>query len=201
MILSYSISLKSTQQELLTDMILIFVISIFLVYLVMAVQFNHLAHPIIVMSVITMAFVGVVLGLFATQRELSILSGMGIIMLIGIVLNNAILLIDRTNQLRREGIPVNDAVVRAGKDRIRPIFMTTFTTVGGMLPLALATGTTGNYQATMATAVISGLMFATLITLFLVPAVYRTFNAIGNGFGRLFKPRSKEQKTVEDQAV
>nr|WP_285845128.1 efflux RND transporter permease subunit [Oceanobacillus profundus] len=201
MILSYSISLKSTQQELLTDMILIFVISIFLVYLVMAVQFNHLAHPIIVMSVIPMAFVGVVLGLFATQRELSILSGMGIIMLIGIVLNNAILLIDRTNQLRREGIPVNDAVVRAGKDRIRPIFMTTFTTVGGMLPLALATGTTGNYQATMATAVISGLMFATLITLVLVPAVYRTFNAIGNGFGRLFKPRSKEQKTVEDQAV
>ncbi|MFD1447745.1 efflux RND transporter permease subunit [Oceanobacillus profundus] len=137
----------------------------------------------IVMSVIPMAFVGVVLGLFATQRELSIMSGMGIIMLIGIVLNNAILLIDRTNQLRREGIPVNDAVVRAGKDRIRPIFMTTFTTVGGMLPLALATGTTGNYQAPMATAVISGLMFATLITLFLVPAVYRTFNAIGNGFG------------------
>lgn len=190
-----------TQQELLTDLILIFVISIFLVYLVMAVQFNHLAHPIIVMSVIPMAFVGVVLGLFATQRELSIMSGMGVIMLIGIVLNNAILLIDRTNQLRREGIPVNDAVVRAGKDRIRPIFMTTFTTVGGMLPLALATGTTGNYQAPMATAVISGLMFATLITLVLVPAVYRTFNAIGYGLGRLFKRKSKAQETVEDEAV
>lgn len=190
-----------TQQELLFDMILIFIISIFLVYLVMAVQFNHLAHPLIIMSVIPMAFVGVVLGLFATQRELSIMSAMGIILLIGIVLNNAILLIDRTNQLRREGIPANDAIVRAGKDRIRPIFMTTFTTVGGMLPLALATGTTGNYQAPMATAVISGLLFATLITLVLVPAVYRTFNAIGHGLGRLFKRKSKEQETVEDKAV
>ncbi|WP_246001228.1 efflux RND transporter permease subunit [Oceanobacillus piezotolerans] len=190
-----------TQQELVNDMILIFVISIFLVYLVMAVQFNHLAHPIIIMSVIPMAFVGVIIGLFATQRELSIMSAMGIILLVGIVLNNAILLVDRTNQLRREGISANDAVVRAGKDRIRPIFMTTFTTVGGMLPLALATGTTGNYQAPMATAIISGLLFATMITLVLVPAVYRTFNAIGSGFTKLFKRKKKRQEVVEDQAI
>lgn len=85
-----------TQQELIMDLVVIFVISIFLVYLVMAVQFNNLAHPLIVMSIIPMTIVGVILGLFATQRELSIMSGMGIIMLIGIVLNNAILLIDRT---------------------------------------------------------------------------------------------------------
>ncbi|MFA1821021.1 efflux RND transporter permease subunit [Virgibacillus oceani] len=189
-----------TQQELISDMILIFVISIFLVYLVMAVQFNHLAHPLVVMSVIPMTFVGVVFGLFITQQELSVMSGMAIIMLIGIVLNNAILLIDRTNQLRREGFSPNEAISMAGKDRIRPIFMTTFTTIGGMLPLALATGTTGNYQAPMATAIISGLLFATMITLVLIPSVYRIFTAIGNGFRRIFKRKKKEGIKLEKQA-
>ncbi|NKE06882.1 efflux RND transporter permease subunit [Mesobacillus selenatarsenatis] len=163
------------QQEMVQDMVLILAISIFLVYLVMAVQFNHLGHPLIVMSVIPMTIVGVILGLFLTQQELSIMSGMGIIMLIGIVLNNAILLIDRTNQLRNEGSTVQEALVEAGKNRIRPILMTTLTTVGGMLPLALASGGSGNYQAPMATAIIAGLSFATLITLLLIPAVYRIF--------------------------
>ncbi|MBT2693856.1 efflux RND transporter permease subunit [Bacillus sp. ISL-55] len=163
------------QQEMVQDMVLILAISIFLVYLVMAVQFNHLGHPLIVMSVIPMTIVGVILGLFLTQQELSIMSGMGIIMLIGIVLNNAILLIDRTNQLRNEGYTVQEALVEAGKNRIRPILMTTLTTVGGMLPLAMATGGSGNYQAPMATAIIAGLSFATLITLLLIPAVYRIF--------------------------
>lgn len=185
-----------TQQELIYDLALILVISVFLVYLVMAVQFNNLAHPLIVMSTIPMAFIGVVVGLFATQRELSIMSAMGILMLFGIVLNNAILLIDRTNQLRRKGMSVNEAIVSAGKDRIRPIFMTTFTTVGGMMPLALATGTTGNYQAPMATAIISGLLFATMITLVLIPAVYRLFHSFGNGIRKLFK-RERKNKVIE----
>jgi multidrug efflux pump subunit AcrB len=126
------------QQELMSEMILILVIAIFLVYLLMTVQFNHLAHSLIVMSVIPMTIVGAILGLFLTQRELSIMSGIGIVMLIGIVLNNAILLIYRTNQLWRKGYPVGEALIEAGKNRIRPIFMTTLTTAGGMLPLALA---------------------------------------------------------------
>ncbi|WP_053217235.1 efflux RND transporter permease subunit [Virgibacillus senegalensis] len=174
----YSISTAGDleqQQELMMDMAVILLLAIFLVYLVMAVQFNHLAHPLIVMSIIPMTVVGVIVGLFLTQRELSIMSGMGIVMLIGIVLNNAILLIDRTNQLRIQGHSPEEALVEAGKNRIRPIFLTTFTTVGGMLPLALATGTSGNYQAPMATVIISGLLFATFITLFLIPAVYRLF--------------------------
>ncbi|MFD2042999.1 efflux RND transporter permease subunit [Ornithinibacillus salinisoli] len=186
------------QQELMQDMILILAISIFLVYLVMAVQFNHVAHPLIVMSVIPMTIVGVILGLFITQLELSVMSGMGVIMLIGIVLNNAILLIDRTNQLRRKGYPFIESISEAGKNRIRPIFMTTFTTTGGMLPLALASGTAGNYQGPMATAIISGLLFATLITLALIPAVYRIFHSIGNGFQRVFKKKKKEESKLED---
>ncbi|HLU23210.1 MAG TPA: efflux RND transporter permease subunit [Bacillaceae bacterium] len=189
------------QQELIFDMLLVLAVSIFLVYLVMAVQFNHLAHPIIVMSVIPMTIVGVILGLFFTQLELTVMSGMGIIMLIGIVLNNAILLVDRTNQLRKEGLTVNEALTKSGKERLRPILMTTLTTAVGLLPLALASGTSGNYQAPMATAVISGLLFATLITLVLVPAVYRTFHAVGNGFSQLIRRKKKSisSLTTEEQ--
>ncbi|MCJ8009102.1 efflux RND transporter permease subunit [Lederbergia wuyishanensis] len=175
----YTISVAGNleaQQDLMKDLLFVFAIALFLVYLVMAVQFNHLGHPLIVMSVIPMTIVGVILGLFFTQMELNLMSGIGIVMLIGIVLNNAILLIDRTNQLRKEGYSIEDALVEAGKNRIRPIFMTTLTTAGGMLPLALASGTSGNYQAPMATAIISGLMFATFITLLLVPATYRLFS-------------------------
>ncbi|REB08107.1 AcrB/AcrD/AcrF family protein [Sporosarcina sp. BI001-red] len=163
------------QQELMMEMVAVLTIALFLVYFVMAVQFNHLGHPFIVMSIIPMAIVGVIIGLVVTQRELNLLSGMGIIMLIGIVLNNAILLIDRTNQLRSEGRSVEEALVAAGKQRIRPILMTTLTTVGGMLPLALASGVSGNYQAPLATVLISGLLFATFITLLLIPSVYRVF--------------------------
>ncbi|MFB5661097.1 efflux RND transporter permease subunit [Alteribacillus sp. HJP-4] len=183
------------QQELMMEMLLVLAIAIFLVYLVMAVQFNHLLHPIIVMSVIPMTIVGAILGLLITQRELSIMSGIGVIMLIGIVLNNAILLIDRTNQLRRDGHTVSDALIEAGRNRIRPILMTTFTTVGGMLPLALATGSSSSYQAPMATVIISGLLFASLITLVLIPAVYRLFTATGKGFGRFGKKKKKDNRT------
>ncbi|QTM98298.1 MMPL family transporter [Sediminibacillus dalangtanensis] len=188
----YSISTAGDleqQQELMMDMAVIFLLAIFLVYLVMAVQFNHLAHPLIVMSIIPMTVVGVIVGLFLTQRELSIMSGMGIVMLIGIVLNNAILLIDRTNQLRKNGANVDAALVEAGKNRIRPIFLTTLTTAGGMLPLAFASGTSGNYQAPMATVIISGLLFATFITLFLIPAVYRLFT------------RNKKKQIPEQESV
>jgi multidrug efflux pump subunit AcrB len=184
------------QQELVQEMILILAISIFLVYFVMAVQFNHFGHPLIVMSVIPMTIVGVILGLFLTQRELSVMSGMGIIMLIGIVLNNAILLIDRTNQLRKEGYTVQEALVEAGKNRIRPILMTTLTTVGGMLPLALASGGAGNYQAPMATAIIAGLSFATLITLLLIPAVYRIFTRSTVKRSWLSKKAKKDNQTI-----
>ncbi|MCP3030287.1 efflux RND transporter permease subunit [Halobacillus sp. A1] len=186
------------QQELIQEMVIILGIAIFLVYLVMAVQFNHLAHPLIVMSVIPMTIVGVILGLFITQRELSVMSGMGVIMLIGIVLNNAILYIDRTNQLRNQGAGVEEALVEAGKNRIRPIFMTSLTTIGGMLPLALATGSSGNYQAPMATVIISGLLFATIITLWLIPAVYRLFSNVNLRFLKSKKRRKKDDGQIEE---
>lgn len=192
-----------TQQEAIQDMLIILAIAIFLVYVVMAVQFNHLLHPIIVMTIIPMTFTGVIIGLLLTQRELSIMSGMGVIMLIGIVLNNAILLIDRAKQLRAADYGVGEAMVEAGKNRIRPIFMTTLTTVGGMLPLAISTGAASNYQAPLATVVIAGLLFSTLITLVLIPSVYMLFHDLGVGIRKVFKGnriKGSEQVTTSKKA-
>lgn len=184
----YTISISGdleAQQEAMMEMIIIVGIALFLVYFVMAVQFNSLTHPLIVMSIIPMTITGVIIGLFVTQFELSIMSGMGIVMLIGIVLNNAILLIDRINQLRKSDVDVNTAVSEAGRTRMRPILMTTLTTVGGMLPLALATGVASSYQAPLAVVVISGLLFATLITLILIPAVYLMFGDFSNAMSKM----------------
>lgn len=167
----------------------------------MAVQFNSLSHPIIVMSIIPMTLIGAILALLITQRELSVISALGVLMLIGIVLNNAILLIDRAKQLRKEGLTADEAVKEAGKNRLRPIFMTTLTTVGGMLPLALASGSGSAYQAPLATIIIGGLLFATLITLLLIPSVYMLFEDIGNGLRKLFKRKNKDKEnTVIDVA-
>ncbi len=190
------------QQELIQEMLMILFIAIFLVYVVMAIQFNSLVHPLVVMSVIPMTVVGVIIGLFITQSELSTMSGMGVIMLIGIVLNNAILLIDRTKQLRNEGLDSAGALVEAGKNRMRPIFMTTLTTAGAMLPLAFASGASGNYQAPLAIVVISGLLFATMITLVLIPAVYMLFADFGRGFKKIFrrKKKAKKQDELTEQA-
>ncbi|MCF6139213.1 efflux RND transporter permease subunit [Pseudalkalibacillus berkeleyi] len=182
------------QQELIQEMLMILFIAIFLVYVVMAIQFNNLVHPLVVMSVIPMTVVGVIIGLFITQSELSTMSGMGVIMLIGIVLNNAILLIDRTKQLRNEGYDAAGALVEAGKNRMRPIFMTTLTTAGAMMPLAFASGASGNYQAPLAIVVISGLLFATMITLVLIPGVYLLYADIGRGFKKIFRRRKKGEK-------
>lgn len=177
------------QQEAMTDLLAIFAISLFLVYVVMAVQFNSLKHPLIIMAIIPFTATGVILGLLITQHELSIISAMGLLMLIGIVLNNAILLVDRTNQLRRKGYLIKEAVIQAGQDRLRPIFITSITTIGGLLPLAVLGGASAGYQAPLATVVISGLLFATAITLLLTPSIYLLVERD--------KPKAKQAKSEE----
>ncbi|UJW57192.1 efflux RND transporter permease subunit [Bacillus sp. A116_S68] len=187
------------QQEMMLDLVVVLGISILLVYIVMAVQFNSFIQPIIVMSVIPMTAVGAILALLITQRELSVFSALALLMLIGVVLNNAILLIDRINQLREQGMSTYEAVIEAGKNRMRPIFMTTLTTVGGMLPLALATGGANAYQAPLATVIIGGLLFATFITLLLIPAVYLLVEDIKRAIKRLFS-KKKHSDTVVKKA-
>jgi len=144
----------------------------FLVYLVMAAQFESLVHPFIIMFTVPLGVVGAVLGLTATGTTLSVMVFIGIIVLVGIVVNNAIVLVDYANQLREQGMPKREALVTAGQVRLRPILMTTLTTVLGLLPMSLGLGEGAEIRAPMAITVMSGLMFSTLLTLFVIPLVY-----------------------------
>jgi HAE1 family hydrophobic/amphiphilic exporter-1 len=141
--------------------------------MVMACQYESLLDPLVVMFSVPLAAIGVILALFLTDTTLNMQSRIGCIMLGGIVVNNAILLVDHTNLLRqRDKFPLREAIMEAGHRRLRPILMTTLTTVLGLLPLALAFGEGGEAQAPLARVVIGGLTSSTLITLVLIPVVY-----------------------------
>ena len=147
--------------------------AIVLIYMVMAAQFERFIDPLIVMMSVPLAIIGVVPTLLITGTTLNIQSLMGIVMLIGIVVNNAIVLVDYINLMRREEhLSIREAVVESCRRRLRPILMTASTTVLGMLPLSFGTGAGGEIQASLARAVIGGLTVSTLITLVLIPAVY-----------------------------
>ncbi|MCU0304385.1 MAG: efflux RND transporter permease subunit [Thermoanaerobaculales bacterium] len=147
-------------------------LAIFLVYLVMAATFESLVHPFVVLFTIPLALVGVVIGLLVTRTEVSVIALIGAVMLVGIVVNNAIVFIDTVNQLRRRGLDKLEAVVRGGHLRLRPILMTTLTTVLGLLPMALSLGEGAELRAPLAITVSFGLTFSTLLTLVVIPAVY-----------------------------
>jgi HAE1 family hydrophobic/amphiphilic exporter-1 len=147
-------------------------LAIFLVYLVMASTFESLIHPFIVLLTIPLAAIGVVAGLLATRTTVTVIVLIGAVMLVGIVVNNAIVLIDTINRLRREGIEKLEAVVRAGHVRLRPILMTTLTTTLALIPMALGLGEGGELRAPLAITVGSGLVLSTLLTLVVIPAVY-----------------------------
>ena len=148
-------------------------LAVFLVYLVMASQFESLLHPLVIMFTIPLGLVGSAAGLLLTKTTISVVVLIGLIMLAGIVVNNAIVLVDYINHLRRdEGMEKVEAVLRAGELRFRPILMTTSTTVLGLLPMALGLGEGAEIRAPMAITVIGGLLVSTLLTLVLVPVVY-----------------------------
>jgi HAE1 family hydrophobic/amphiphilic exporter-1 len=147
-------------------------LAVFLVYFVMAAQFESLLHPLIIMFSIPMAAVGVVGALAATGHRVSVIVLIGVVMLAGIVVKNAIVLIDHVNQRRREGLSKTDALVEAGRVRLRPILMTTLTTILGLIPMALGLGAGAEIRAPMAVTVIGGLTVSTLLTLIVIPTVY-----------------------------
>ncbi|MBD3258620.1 MMPL family transporter, partial [candidate division GN15 bacterium] len=164
------------QQKAQQDFLLSIIMALILIYMVMAAQFERFLDPLIVMAAVPMAVIGVVPTLLLTGTSLNMQSLMGIIMLIGIVVNNAIVLVDYINLMRREeSLDIRDAVVQSGKRRLRPILMTTSTTVLGMLPLAFGAGAGGEIQAALARSVIGGLLVSTFITLILIPVAYVTF--------------------------
>ena len=147
-------------------------LGILLVYMIMASQFESLIHPFVVMFELPLAFIGIGLALFITGQTLSLPSFMGIIMLAGIVVNNAIVLIDYVNQLRERGLSKFDALVEGGTTRLRPILITSITTILGMLPMALARQEGSEMMRPMAIAVIGGLLVSSALTLVVIPVVY-----------------------------
>jgi HAE1 family hydrophobic/amphiphilic exporter-1 len=161
------------QQKAFRELQIMFVLAIVLVYMVLATQYESLRDPVVVMFSVPTAAVGVIVALYLTGTTLNIQSYIGCIMLGGIVVNNAILLVDQAGRLRRdEGMPGREALIEAGRRRLRPILMTSLTTILGLMPLALGIGEGAEAQAPLARAVVGGLLFSTLVTLVLVPAVY-----------------------------
>ncbi|MBO6096980.1 MAG: efflux RND transporter permease subunit, partial [Bacteroidales bacterium] len=163
------------QQNMFSSMILLALLIVILVYMVMASQFESFMGPFVIMFSIPFAFVGVALGNMASGLAVGVMSAIGIIILLGIVVKNGIVLIDYTILLQERGYSVRDASVEAAKSRLRPILMTTLTTVLGMLPMALGRGEGSEMWNGLGTTVAWGLSISTLITLVLIPVLYCGF--------------------------
>jgi len=167
------------QQAARRDFTVAILMALALVYMLMAAQFERFLDPLVVMLSVPMALVGVVPTLLLTGTTLNIQSVMGLVMLIGIVVNNAIVLVDAINLLRRERqMAAVDAVIEAGRLRLRPILMTAATTVLGLIPLAIGLGAGGEIQAALARVVIGGLLASTLVTLVLIPVAYTSMSGL-----------------------
>jgi HAE1 family hydrophobic/amphiphilic exporter-1 len=167
------------QMDAFMDIAMLMMISLILVYLIMASQFESLKMPFIIMFSIPFAFSGVAIALFLTNTTLSVISGIGAVMLIGIVVKNAIVLVDFINLMRERGHELYEAIAISGRSRLRPVIMTSATTILGMLPLAMSTGSGSELWSPMGVAVIGGLVFSTMVTLVLVPVVYAIFSKHG----------------------
>ena len=178
----YSIDLSGSyedQQESFADLGVLGVLIIILVFIVMAAQFESLTYPFIIMFSVPFAFSGVLLALYFTGTNLNIMSMLGGIMLIGIVVKNGIVLIDYTMLCRERGMAVLGAVVTAGRSRLRPVLMTTLTTILGMVPMAISNGEGAEMWRPLGISVIGGLTVSTILTLILVPVLYCSFAGVG----------------------
>ena len=162
-------------QSTMSDLILMIALAIAFIYLIMVAQFQSLLSPFIVLFTIPLAFTGGLLALWITGKELSVIAMLGFLMLAGVVVNNGIVFVDYANGLRLEGMERAEALVQTGRDRIRPILMTAMTTIFGLATMALGLGAGGDMLQPLAIVTIGGLTYATLLTLFIVPAIYDIF--------------------------
>ena len=178
------------QQESTRDMGLLAALILLLVYIVMASQFESFSKPFIIMMSIPFALTGVVLILLLTGQNLDMIGMLGIVLLIGIVVKNGIVLVDYINLMRERGIPLNEAIALSGQSRLRPVMMTAFTTILGMIPMATSTSEGSEMWTTMGCVVIGGLTVSTFVTLIVVPVLYGVFNRRGDQ-ERLEKIRKK----------
>ena len=167
------------QQETFGDLILLMALMVVLVFVIMASQFESLTYPFVIMFSLPFAVLGVIIGLVLTGTPMNIMSMLGILMLIGIVVNNGIVLVDYTLLCSERGMNIIDAVVTAGRSRLRPILMTTLTTVLGMIPMAVGNGVGSEMWNSLGMSVAWGLSFSTLITLILIPTLFSAFAVFG----------------------
>jgi HAE1 family hydrophobic/amphiphilic exporter-1 len=175
----YSVTFTGENEEinsLFTDLALGLIVAILIVYMVMAIQFQSLKYPLIILGTIPLAFTGGMLALLITGSNLSLVALVGFVILVGIVVNNGIVLIDYMNQLRERGKGVLESIVEAGQTRLRPIFMTALTTVLALVILALGIGEGSELLQPLAITAIGGLLYATVLTLLVVPMIYALFN-------------------------
>jgi len=176
---------QEEQQKAYRSLVFTLMLAIALVYMVMASQFESLLHPFVIMFSIPFAAIGVVLVLLLTGTNISVPVFIGIIMLAGIVVNNAIVLVDYINLMRRQGMDLREAILEGGRRRLRPILMTTLTTVFALMPMSLGLGAGAEMQAPMARTVIGGLTVASLFTLFFIPTLYSLFESARVRLGKV----------------
>ncbi|MDZ4847283.1 MAG: efflux RND transporter permease subunit [Chitinophagales bacterium] len=177
------------------------VMGLVLVYLIMVALYESVVYPFVVLFSVPVAVIGALLALALAMEDLTIFSAVGMIMLLGLVSKNAILIVDFTNHLKEKGMPVVDALVEAGKERLRPILMTTVAMIFGMLPIALATGSGAEVKNGMAWAIIGGLSSSLILTLVVVPAVYLVVETLMNRFGWIFARRKARRRQRREGAV
>ncbi|MCK9204760.1 MAG: efflux RND transporter permease subunit, partial [Bacteroidales bacterium] len=175
------------------SLITLILLSLILVYIVMSSQFESLTEPFIIMFSIPFAFTGVFLGLFIFHSTINVISLIGAVMLIGIVVKNGIILVDYTNLQVDRGLSLKNAVITAGRSRIRPVLMTSLTMILAMIPMIAATGSGSEMWKPMAIAILCGLTFSTLVTLVLIPTIYTIF-----GVGKIKRSRKRQIKLLNE---
>lgn len=168
-------------QEAFSSLFWALLIAILIIYMIMAAQFEHLGHPLVIMFVVPLSFTGVVIGLLLFNKTISVPAFMGFIILGGVVVNNGIVMVDYINQLRKKGVESYQAVVEGASVRLRPVLITSLTTVLGTLPMALSQTQGAELRSPMAISLAFGLLFATILTLVIIPVIYCIFNGIGAG--------------------
>ena len=175
---------EEKRQEAMTSLGFAMLLSIILVYMVMAAQFESLSHPFTILFTIPFALIGAVAAFWITNITINIMGIIGMVMLAGIAVNGAIILVDRINQIKRQGISRREAIISASSQRLRPIIMTAITTILALLPLAFGFGESASLRAPMAVAVIGGIITSTLLTLVLIPCMYDVIDSIASVFTR-----------------
>jgi HAE1 family hydrophobic/amphiphilic exporter-1 len=187
------------QADAFSSLFTAIIFALILVYLVMVALYNSYLYPFVVIFSIPVAIIGALFALALSGESLTIFSMVGMIMLIGLVCKNAILIVDFTNKFREKGLAVREALIEAGKERLRPILMTTFSMIFGMLPIALASGASAESKNGLAWVIIGGLTSSLIFTLVLVPSVYTTMENFKEKFGRIFSRKSQIPEIATDE--